>query len=64
MVGGFLAEVEQLRRGRLHAEGHLVASDARGDLRVAGALLMQLVEIAQHIEPRALRGGADAAADG
>ena len=39
---GFLREVHQFRRARLHAVGHFVGRDARLDLRVARRVVPEL----------------------
>ena len=49
VAGGFLREIQQLRRGHLHAERQFIRIDARGDLHVAGLVEMRLVQVAQGI---------------
>ncbi len=47
---GLLREVGQLGHGRLHAVGHLVLRDARGDFRIARLVQLQLVQLRQVVE--------------
>ena len=57
---GFAADVDELRRARLHAVGHLVGLDARLDLGVAGGDEALQVELAHGAEDALLAGGVDA----
>ena len=44
MRRGSLAKIAQLRHRRLHAEGHLVLGDARGNLGVVHDAVVHAVE--------------------
>ena len=52
---GFLGDVHQFRRTRLHPVGHFKGVDARGDLRIADVGKAVLIQISKRVE----RGAAD-----
>ena len=49
-VLGLVGETHHVRHARLHAEGHLVVGDPRGDLRIGRAGELVLVEVAKPVE--------------
>ena len=53
-LGGFAGDVGELRGAGLHAEGHLVAGDAGGDLGVTGVGQPLLIELPHRIDHAAL----------
>src|SRR4029079_16074224 len=55
-----LREIDQLRRGRLHAEGEFVGGDAAVDLRVADLGVARAVQVAQRLDRLFLHGVGEA----
>jgi hypothetical protein len=53
--GRFAAEIDQFRRGGLHAEGQFIAGDAGGDFGVVNFLEAFLIQLIQRVEVVALK---------
>ncbi len=51
----FIREIDQLRRGQLHARRQFVAGNAAGNLRVAHFLVTGFIQIAQGLQPLPLQ---------
>ena len=60
MLLRLVGKIRQLRHAGLHAEGHLVLADARGDFGVIDDIVLQPIELLHRIDDVALLPAVDA----
>src|SRR2546427_12810021 len=48
---GFAGQIDQLRRGALHAKGEFVGSDSAGDFGISDLLVTKAVQIVDCVQP-------------